>query len=167
MFSPENSARDMMHERVHYCDEAANHQLPIAADFCIIQIVSKEECSSLMQNPVQIPCPTCSVILNTTATQHKYSLNGIYHSHLLSTVKLSFLICSQMLYHWAIPPPPKLSFFIHVHSSPLPLSARLHPHCANCSCYLTMAGLFPDRPHILNLGGLDCVSKMNSAMLCL
>ena len=34
----------------HCCDEAANHQLPIAVAFSIIQIVSTEECSSFMQN---------------------------------------------------------------------------------------------------------------------
>ena len=54
------SASDMMHEQVHCCDEAANHQLPIAAAFWIIQIVSMEECSSLMQNLKHIHCSTCS-----------------------------------------------------------------------------------------------------------
>ena len=34
----------------------------------IIQIVSAEECSSLMQNLMQIWCCTCSVILNAIAT---------------------------------------------------------------------------------------------------
>ena len=33
----------MMSEQVHCRDEAANHQLPIAAAFWIIQIVSTEE----------------------------------------------------------------------------------------------------------------------------
>ena len=37
-----------MHEQAYYCDEAANHQLPIAAAFWNIQIVSAEECSSLV-----------------------------------------------------------------------------------------------------------------------
>ena len=46
--SPKNSAWDVMHERVWCCDKAANHQLPIAAAFWIFQIVSAEECSSLM-----------------------------------------------------------------------------------------------------------------------
>ena len=40
----------MMHVRVCCHDEAAHQQLPIAAAFWIIQIVSKEECSSLTQN---------------------------------------------------------------------------------------------------------------------
>ena len=58
-----------------HCDEAANHQLPIAAACLIIQIVSVEECSSLMQNLMQICCSTCSVILNGTATHiHAHSM---------------------------------------------------------------------------------------------
>ena len=35
-------------------DEAANHQLPIAVAFRIIQIVSVEECSSLTQNLIAV-----------------------------------------------------------------------------------------------------------------
>ena len=49
---PRNSAWDVMHEQVH-CDEAANHQLPKAVAFRIIQIVSIQECSSLTQNLMQ------------------------------------------------------------------------------------------------------------------
>ena len=37
---PINSAQDMLREQAHSCDEAANHLLPIAAAFWIIQIVS-------------------------------------------------------------------------------------------------------------------------------
>ena len=66
-----------MHEQP-CCDEAANHQLPIAAPFGIIQIVSTEECSSLMKNLMQICCSARSVILNVMATQYTCSLNGIY-----------------------------------------------------------------------------------------
>ena len=62
------SAWDVMHEHCH--DEAANQQLPTAAAFWIIRIVSAEECSSLMQNLMQIRCSTCSVILNVMATQY-------------------------------------------------------------------------------------------------
>ena len=49
MFCQKNSARDLIHKRVHCCDEAANHQLLLAAAFLIIQIVYAEECVSLMQ----------------------------------------------------------------------------------------------------------------------
>ena len=65
-----------MHEWAHCRDEAANNQLPTAAAFWIIQIVSTEECSSLTQNLMQICCSTCSVILNVTATQFTCSLSG-------------------------------------------------------------------------------------------
>ena len=80
---PKNSAWDVMHGQAHCHDEAANRQLPIGADFWIIQMVSTEECSSLMQNLMQICCSSCSVILNVTATQYTCSLNGIYHFHCL------------------------------------------------------------------------------------
>ena len=73
----------MWYERAHCCDEAVNHQLSIAVAFWIIQIVSAEECSRLIQNLVQICCCTCSVILNVTATQYTCSLNGICHPHWL------------------------------------------------------------------------------------
>ena len=67
--SQKNSAQDTMHERAHCGDEAADHQVPTAAAFWVIRIVSVEECSSLTQNLRQIRCSTHSVILNVTATQ--------------------------------------------------------------------------------------------------
>ena len=80
---PKNSAWNMMHKWACCRDEAANYQLPIAADFWIIRIVSVEECSSLAQNLMQIRCSTCSVSLNATAAQNTRSLNGVYHPHWL------------------------------------------------------------------------------------
>ena len=56
----QKTAWDVIHEWVWCHDEAANHQLPVFAAFGIIfslavfGIVSTEECSSLMQNSVQI-----------------------------------------------------------------------------------------------------------------
>ena len=41
--SPKNSSQEMMHEWTHCRDEAAIHQLPIAAAFWIIPMVSTEE----------------------------------------------------------------------------------------------------------------------------
>ena len=114
--SPKNSAQDVMHEQVHSCDEAANQQLPIAAAFWIIWIVSMEECSSFMQNLMQMCCCTCSVILNARASQYTCSLNGVYPPPLTSTVKFSL--------------------FTHVHSSSLSLTARFHQCCANHSLYI-------------------------------
>ena len=82
MFRQKHSAWDIMHGQA-CCDEAANHQLPIAVASWIIGIVSVEDCSSLMQNLTQIRCPTHSVILNAMATQYTCSLNGVYHPHWL------------------------------------------------------------------------------------
>ena len=72
-----------MHEQVCCRDEAVNHQLPIAAAFWILWVVSTEECSCLTQNLLQICCSTCSVTLNAKATQYTCSLNGIYCPHCL------------------------------------------------------------------------------------
>ena len=80
--SPKNSAWDVIHEQAHCHDKAANHQLPIAAAFGIIWIVSTEECSSLTQNLVQICCH--SVILNVTATQYTCLLNRVCCPHWLA-----------------------------------------------------------------------------------
>ena len=52
--------QNTLHEQVCCHDEAANHRLPVAAALWIIQIVSEEECSSLMQNMMQIRCSTQS-----------------------------------------------------------------------------------------------------------
>ena len=58
----------------------------------------------------------------------------------------------HMLTQCRLPPPltspVKSSLFIHVHSSPLSLAARLHQRHANCSDYINKVGLFPNRPHI-------------------
>ena len=97
--SPKNSAWDVMHEWACCCDEAANHQLSIAAAFWIIQIASMAECSSLTQNLMQIRCSTCSFILSVMLTQQ----------HLLPPLSNT----------------EKSSLFAHEHSSPLALAARL------------------------------------------
>ena len=118
--SPKNSAGDMMHEWAHCHDEASSHQLPIAAAFWIIRIVSTEEHSSLTQNLMQICCFTHLVILNATDTQYTCSLNGIYCP--ASTVKLSL--------------------FTHAHSNPLSLASRLHWCTANHSHYINNGWTF-------------------------
>ena len=117
-----------MHEWAHCPDEATNHQLPIAAAFWIIWIVSTEECSSLMQNLMQIRCSTRSVILNVKVTQYTCPLNSIYCPPL--TVQWS-CHCSHMC--------------IPVHSSWLPGYIDV---VQTILITLTMAGLFPDRLHI-------------------
>ena len=75
------SSWDMMHEQVHCCNEAANHQLPIAVAFWIIPVVSMREWSSLTQNLMQICCSTHSVI--SIVTRYRCSLDGVYHPHWL------------------------------------------------------------------------------------
>ena len=81
--SPKDSALNLRHKQVHCHDEAANHQLPIAAALWIIWIVSVEKCSSLMWNLMQIHCSTPSVIFNMMATQYTCSFNGVYHPYWL------------------------------------------------------------------------------------
>ena len=61
---------------LHCCDEDASHQFPIAVAFWNIWIISGKECSSLMQNLMQVHCSTQSIILNMTATQYTCSLNA-------------------------------------------------------------------------------------------
>ena len=68
----------MMNEQVRCHGEATNHQLPIAAAFRTIPIIYMEECSSLMQNWMQIHCYIRSVIFNVMATQYTCSLNSVY-----------------------------------------------------------------------------------------
>ena len=119
--SPKNSARDTVYEWAHCHNEAANHQLPIAAAFWIIRIDSMEECSSLTQNLMQIHCSTHSVIFNVTATPFTSSLNGIYRS-----------FTSRV----------KPSLFTHAYSSPLSLAARLHWCLPNHSCFINNGWTF-------------------------
>ena len=80
-------------------------QSPVAhsCTFWIIWIVSAEECSSIMQNLMQIRRSTHSVILNVTATQYTRSLNGVYRPHWLV----------QWSCHWSC-------MYIPVHSPWLP-----------------------------------------------
>ena len=64
----------MMYEWVHCPDEAANHQLPIAAGVSIIQIVSMEECSGLMQNLMQICSSTQLFWMQQPHSTHAHSM---------------------------------------------------------------------------------------------
>ena len=106
----------------HLCHSYLHCTLAISSKaFWIIWIVSMEECSSLMQNLIQIHCSTHSVILNVMATQYTCPLNGVYHP-LTSTVKSPL--------------------FRHVHSSPLSLASRLHWCWANCSLYINNGWAF-------------------------
>ena len=121
----QKTAQDVMHEWVCCCDEAASHQLPIAAAFWIIQIVSAEECSSLTQNLTQIHWSTHSLMLNVMATQYTCSLNSIYRPH--------------WLVQWSC----------HCLCMCFPVHSPWLPGCINVMqtvVVLIMAGLFLDRP---------------------
>ena len=125
--SPKSSAQKLlMHELVHCCDKAANHQLLIAAAFWFIWMVNAEDCSSLTQNLMQIRCSTHSVILNAIATQYTCSLNDDYCPHWL-------VQWSHHCSHMCIP----------VHSPWLPGYTVVGQTTFVIS---TMAGHFPDRP---------------------
>ena len=44
----------------------------------------------------------------------------------------------------------KSSLFRHAHSSPLPLAARLHQCCTNCSCYINNGCIFSGQTSCIN-----------------
>ena len=135
---PKHSAWDGMHKWAHCCDEVPFHQLPIAVAFWIIRIVSVEECSSLMQNLMQIHCCTCSVILNVIATQYTCSLNSIYCPHWLVQWSRH---CSLMR--------------IPVHSPWLPGYIDV----SQTVLVLLVAGIFLDRPHIHTMEYYSTIKK--------
>ena len=146
---PKNSAGNMIHEQVHCRDEAANHQLPKAAAFWIIWMVSTEECSSLTQTLMEICCSTCPVMLNAMATQYTRSLNGVYHPHWLVQWGGCYLcmhipVCS-----------PWLPRYIDVTQTIFTV--------------LPMAGLFPVRPCMLNhlLPGKDWYISSSCHATCM
>ena len=72
---------------------------------------------------------TCSVILNATATQYTCLLNGVYCLHwLVQWSRFCSGICIPVHYPW-------LPGYVDVVQTILVI--------------LTMAGLFPDRPHVM------------------
>ena len=87
-----------------------------------------KECSSLMQNLMQIRCSTHSVILNMMTTQYTHSLNAVYLPHWL-------VQWSHHCSHMCIP----------VHSPWLPGYTDV---TQTILIILTMTDLFLDRPHI-------------------
>ena len=102
-------------------------KLPIAMTFSMIPRVSAEECSSLMQNVMQIHCSPYSVILNRWP----------HSTHLTQQ---------------CLPPPltstVTLSLFTHVHSSPLSLAASFTDVAQTVLVLLTMSGFSLDSLHI-------------------
>ena len=139
---PKNSAGDVMHEHMCCCDEAADHQLPIVAVFWVIRIVSMEECSSLMENLMQICCSTPSAILNAMATQYMCSLNDVCHHP-----------------HWLVQWSHHCSCTCPVHSLWLPGYMDV---VQTVLVILTMAGLFLDQPYIY----IKCYSAIKKRVKC-
>ena len=111
-----------MHKWACYHNEAANHQLPVAAAFWIIKIVSVEECSSLRQNLMQIHCSTHSVILKPHST----------HAHSTASSALRLVQWSHHCSHMHIP----------VHFPWLPVYIN---NVQTILIILTMIGIFLDR----------------------
>ena len=93
--------------------------------FWIIWICSMEECLSLRENLMQIPCSTHSGILNGTATQDTGSLSDIYLPH--------------WLVQWGCP---CSHIRTAVYSPWLPGYSDV---AQTILIMLTMAGFFPDR----------------------
>ena len=89
-----------------------------------------EECSSFMENVMQIHCSTCSVILNVMATQYTCSHNSVYHPHWWE----------QWDHHCSCMP-------ISVHSPWMPGYINI---TQTILVILTMAGLFVDRHCMCN-----------------
>ena len=94
-----------MHKRADCHDEAANHQLPIAVAFCIIQMVSVEECSSHARFDADLLLYSLS---HFECSDHTV--------HMLTQLHLLPFLTSTV----------KLSLIMHVHSSPLSLAVRSH-----------------------------------------
>ena len=79
--SPKNSARDMMHEQVHCCDEAANHKLPT----CGLLNHSNSFSGGMFKLNAKLDADSLlySVILNAMVTRYTCPLNSVYHPHWL------------------------------------------------------------------------------------
>ena len=91
-----------------------------------------EECSSLMQNLMQIHCSTLSVILYVMATQYTCSLNSVCCPHWLAQWS-HHCSCMHILVH-----SPWLPGYIDVIQTILVV--------------LTITGLFPERPCVQPCG---------------
>ena len=115
-------------------------QSPVANSCGLLkyQIVSVEECSSLMQNLMQIFCSTRSFWM----WQYMCSLSGVYCPHWLGT-------CA----------------FMHVHSSPFSLAARLHQcHHTGCSHYINKGWTFSGQT---SMHCTTCFSFWSRAAYCM
>ena len=112
-----SSARNMMHEYACCCDEGANHQLHTS------QVWPSESLE-------QFPWRMFKLNAKSDTDSWLYLL-----SHFECDGHIGHMLTQQRL------PPPltsavKSSLFMHAHSSPFSLAARLHHCCANCSHHI-------------------------------
>ena len=119
--SPKNSARDVMCKRVHCCDKAASHQLPIA-----VALTHPKGFHGGMFKLNEI-CNADSLL---------YSLShcecGSHTVHMLTQQHLPTPLTNTV----------KSSLFTHVHSSLLSLAARSHRCCTNHFHYINNGWTF-------------------------
>ena len=117
--SQKNSAGDVMHKRAHCRDEAANHQLPIAAASSFpggkFKLNTKFDADLLFYSRSHFECDGHTV-------------------HMLTQWHLLPLLTSTV----------KSSLFTHAHSSPVSLAASYINVVQTVLIILTMAGFFPD-----------------------
>ena len=97
--SPQISVRAMMPEQAHCRGEAASHQLPIAAAFWVIQIVSAEECANLSENWMQICCSTQSFWIWWPHSTHAHSMASMAPRTSIVTSSL-FMLCIPVHPPW-------------------------------------------------------------------
>ena len=136
---PKNSARDVMREQACCCDEAARHQVPTAAAFSVVQIVSVEACSRLT------PAGADSLLQALSPFDHNdHTVHTLTQQHLppplTSTVKSS-------------------SLFTRVHPSPRSLAARSHRCRANRSRYVNNGWTFSRQTWLLTVCVCVCVCR--------
>ena len=117
------TAWDVMHEWVHSWHEAANHRLAVHS----------------------------RGLFNRWNSFHgrMFKLNTIFDANLLLYL-LSYFECNghtvyrlnQRHLPTSLTSTVKSSLFMHSHSSPLSLAAKLHPCCTNHSCYINNGWTF-------------------------
>ena len=107
--------------------------------------------AGLLWRSCQLPVAHSCSLLNHLNSFHRgmFKLNAKFDADAL-LYSLSHFECdghtAHMFTQWSLPPPltstVKSSLFMHVHSSPLSLAAKLHWCCANHSCYINNGWTF-------------------------
>ena len=144
--SQKTSAQDMMHELARCRDEAANHQLPIAAASESSKYFwggmfkdTKSDADSLLYSLSYFECDG-------------HTVHMLAQLHLLPTPLTSTA---------------KSSLFTHAHSSPLSLAARLHRCHVNHSHYINNGWTFSRQTSYMYIynGILFCHTKEQNLVI--